>query len=94
MIEVHDPVRILFIVEHFPEVVLQTIQRAPETYEWFVNDWVKLTVINPETHELFVFADGEFVHYEPLEGKVAAIEDVAPLVESHQENIPVHLLTV
>jgi uncharacterized protein YbcC (UPF0753/DUF2309 family) len=41
MTEVHDPVRLLLIVEHFPEVVLKTIQRAPETYQWFINDWVK-----------------------------------------------------
>jgi uncharacterized protein YbcC (UPF0753/DUF2309 family) len=50
MIEVHDPVRLLLIVEHFPEVVLNTIQSVPEMYEWYNNDWVHLITINPETN--------------------------------------------
>ncbi|HTE09316.1 MAG TPA: DUF2309 domain-containing protein, partial [Chitinophagaceae bacterium] len=40
MIEVHDPVRLLIIVEHFPDTVLKTIQSVPEMYEWFINEWV------------------------------------------------------
>ncbi len=38
MIEVHDPIRLMVIVEHFPEIVLKAIQVTPETYEWFVNE--------------------------------------------------------
>jgi uncharacterized protein YbcC (UPF0753/DUF2309 family) len=64
MTEVHDPVRLLLIVEHFPEVVLKTIQKAEETYEWFINDWVKLVSIHPETKELQVFEGGYFRPYE------------------------------
>lgn len=93
MIEVHDPVRILFIVEHFPDVVLKTIQRTPETYEWFINDWVKLVAVHPETRELFLFDKGQFMAYQPLTSKVDAVKDLAPLVETHEDNIPVHLLT-
>jgi uncharacterized protein len=62
MIEVHDPIRMLFIVEHFPAVVLETIKKAPETYEWFINEWVHLVVVNPETRELYSFKDGKFTH--------------------------------
>jgi hypothetical protein len=64
MIEIHDPVRLLIIVEHNPEVVLNTIQRAQETYEWFVNNWVNLIVIQPETRELLVYKDRNFVPYQ------------------------------
>jgi len=58
MIEVHDPVRLLIIIEHFPEIVLQTIQKAQDTYEWFINEWVHLVAVNPETKELSSFKDG------------------------------------
>ncbi len=60
MIEVHDPVRLMIIVEHFPEVVLKVIQSAPEMYEWFINEWVNLTVIHPDTREFHVFKNGSF----------------------------------
>jgi uncharacterized protein YbcC (UPF0753/DUF2309 family) len=66
MPEVHDPLRLMVIVEHFPEVVLKTIQMSASTYEWFLNDWVKLTAVHPETKELWVFKDGEFVTYTAL----------------------------
>ena len=46
MIEVHDPVRLLIIIEHKPEIVFKTISTAPETYEWFINDWVHLVAID------------------------------------------------
>ena len=35
MIEVHDPIRLLVIAEHFPEKVLYAISKNPATYEWF-----------------------------------------------------------
>ncbi|TBH69780.1 YbcC family protein [Aquirufa antheringensis] len=92
MTEVHDPVRLLLIVEHFPEIVLKTIQKAEETYEWFINDWVKLVSINPETKELFVFEKGEFKPYEPLTKDIQEIDNLDELLASSQENFPVYLL--
>ncbi len=93
MIEVHDPVRLLIIVEHFPEVVLQTIQRAPETYEWFINEWVHLVAINPETQELSSFKDGAFTTYHPLNQKIEKVSDVTPLLETHEDNLPVYVIS-
>ncbi len=92
MTEVHDPVRLLLIVEHFPEVVLKTIQKAAETYEWFINDWVKLVAIHPETRALFVFEHGSFNPYEPLVKSLEVIKNVESVIESNQENFPVYLL--
>lgn len=89
MIEVHDPVRILFIVEHYPEVVLHTIRQNPATYEWFANDWVKLAVKYPEKEEVLVFENAEFVPYNPLQQVLEEVKDVMPIIESHQDNIPV-----
>ncbi len=92
MIEVHDPVRLLIVVEHFPEVVLQTIKKSPETYEWFINEWVHLVVINPETLELFRFKEGDFVNYKTMRDHIDKIDDIATLLETHTDNIPVHIL--
>ncbi len=92
MIEVHDPVRLLVIVEHFPEIVLKTIQSVDAMYEWFINEWVHLVAINPETKELSVFRDGKFRPYQPLKKSVAAVPDMTPIIESQSENIPVYLI--
>jgi uncharacterized protein YbcC (UPF0753/DUF2309 family) len=102
MIEVHDPVRLMIIVEHFPEVVLKVIQSVSEMYEWFINEWVHLSVINPETDELFYFKEGQFVSYKPMANQIRFFKDVHTLLEdakemetshiSHatQENLPIY----
>jgi len=92
MIEVHDPVRLLVIVEHFPEVVLETIQKLPEMYEWFINEWVNLVAVNPETRALSVFKEGTFVDYKLVQQKVETISDTTFLIESSPDNLPVYAL--
>jgi len=90
MIEAHDPVRLLCIVEHFPEVVLKTLQRSPETYEWFINEWINLVVIDPETRKYYLFKDGAFSLYEPLQKGVKEIDDLARFIEKESENLPIY----
>jgi len=104
MIEVHDPVRLLIIVEHFPEVVLKTIQAVPEMYEWFINDWVHLVAIDPETNKFYSFKDGGFTEYTPITNEIKVVENFNAFMESAmemetnyivdatQENLPVYRL--
>ena len=104
MIEVHDPVRLLVIVEHYPEVVLKTIQAAPEMFEWYKNEWVHIAALHPETNEIYYFKDGRFSRYEPLTKELSKIRDMKTFVESAKEletnyivdatreNLPVHEL--
>ncbi|TND08693.1 MAG: hypothetical protein FD123_1909 [Bacteroidetes bacterium] len=104
MIEVHDPVRLLIIVEHFPDVVLKTIQSVPEMYAWFINEWLHLVVVHPETRQYAYFKNGGYVDYVPLAREIDSVKDVHALFESAkemesahivhatQENLPVYLL--
>lgn len=92
MIEVHDPVRLLMVVEHAPDVVLSTIQRDAATYEWFANGWVHLATVHPETREVFVFGDGAFRPYVSVTQELERVSDLTPLIESHEENMPVMVI--
>lgn len=67
----HDPLRMLFIVEHFPETVLDTLRNL-DAYDLLKNEWVKLVAITPRTNEPFVFKDGRMVPYKS-ELKILAI---------------------
>ena len=103
MIEVHDPIRLLIIVEHFSDVILHSIQSTDDMYEWFINEWVHLIAVHPITNELTYFKNGTFVPYQPLAKKINFYKDVHSLVESaiemetnhiaHAtlENLPVYL---
>lgn len=94
MIEVHDPIRLMVIVEHFPDVVLSTIQANSATYEWFLNDWVRLCAVHPVSRELFIFSEGHFMAYEPVHETPPLVNDIASVIIGEHENIPVYLLNV
>jgi uncharacterized protein YbcC (UPF0753/DUF2309 family) len=104
MIEVHDPIRLLIIVEHFSEVVLKTIQSTPEMYEWYINEWVHLMVIDPRDGEYYYFKNGRFEKYCESEHNLSSVGnfekfvdgalkmETNEIVDATQENLPVHLL--
>lgn len=93
MIEVHSPMRLLVIVEHFPGVVLKTIQMNPATYEWFLNSWVNLVAFHPEEKQFYQFANGVFVRYDFPQEQLMHIDDAMKFVTNESENLPVVELT-
>jgi uncharacterized protein YbcC (UPF0753/DUF2309 family) len=93
MIELHDPLRILVIAEHFPEKVTYAITKNPSTYEWFKNDWVKLIAIHPQTKEVFEFKNEAFVSYKTVQEHVNLIDNELDLALTTKENLPVGILT-
>lgn len=92
MIEVHDPIRLLTVVEHNPEVVLEVIKRNPMTYEWFKNEWIVLVVYDPLKQIFLKFQDEMFVPYVPLQLETPkASLDLNNLI--HQaENQPIQII--
>lgn len=92
MIEVHDPIRLLMVVEQLPEVVLATIQRVNATYQWFVNEWIHLVVVHPETKAIHRFRDGRFVPYEPLHGTIPRVTESMDVLLGSLENMPVTII--
>ena len=91
MIEVHDPLRLMVIVEHFPEVVLKTMQINPATYEWFINEWVRIVVLHPTEKSAYLFVKGAFFPYEGLRHSLNQIDDdtLLDLLKIEHENLPV-----
>jgi uncharacterized protein len=92
MIEVHDPVRLLIVVEHFPEIVNHAITKNPATYEWFKNQWVKLVVVHPVNRTIYRFENEKFVLYRPVIESIQKIEDELFFAEQSIENLPVFIL--
>jgi uncharacterized protein YbcC (UPF0753/DUF2309 family) len=106
MIEVHDPVRLMVIVEHKPEIVLKAIQSSPEVFEWYKNEWVHIVALHPEEKQFYYFKNGTFSKYEPvtasseiktIHNMVQFIEGAKEMETNHivhatEENLPVYLL--
>jgi uncharacterized protein YbcC (UPF0753/DUF2309 family) len=104
MVEVHDPVRLLMVVEHYPEVINKTIESNPDLYEWFSNEWIHLVALHPDEKKLYVFEAGTFVPYVPLTKKLPVMHDLSRtfettmkmktnhILDATQENLPVHII--
>lgn len=92
MIEVHDPVRLLMVIEHFPEVVLKAMQSSPATYNWFINEWIQLVVVDPVTERFHYFSNGGFTGYDPSIKTIGHVSDIIPIIESNEDNLPVYII--
>lgn len=106
MIEVHDPVRLLVIVEHRPEIVLKAIQSSPEVFEWYSNEWVHIAALHPEEKQFYYFSNGAFEPYHPITpaSGIKTIHNMEEFIEearemetneivhATEENLPVYLL--
>lgn len=103
MIENHDPVRLLLMIEHKPEIIMKVIKNSPGMYDWFEKEWIHLVAISPEDNELYHFDKGEFRLYQATWDKPNHSSDLLKLfkdgpemetnhiLDATKENIPVHL---
>ena len=60
MVELHEPMRLLLVVEATPEALLAIAARQPEVRELVVNEWVQLVSIDPATGNMQRFHNGAF----------------------------------
>jgi uncharacterized protein YbcC (UPF0753/DUF2309 family) len=65
MVEIHEPVRSLFIIETTPESMRRIIERNEAIGRMCKNEWVQLVVLHPESHSLHVYREGDFRLYQP-----------------------------
>jgi uncharacterized protein YbcC (UPF0753/DUF2309 family) len=96
MVEIHEPVRILFIIEQDPNVVLQVIENTPALHDWIDNEWVKISVIDPLTKKTKTlknrqWMDMVFSSERPIKQQNISIKDViakrAPIMRTKEEAV-------
>ena len=74
MVEIHEPMRLLLIVDATPEALLTVAGRQPEVAELVVNEWIQLVSVHPETGAMAVFEGGQFVPYVPAPVLLPVVE--------------------
>ena len=92
MVEVHDPLRLLMIVEQKPELVLEVVKRSATVYEWVKNGWINLAVIDPESKKVYRFKKGELISYHMQQTEIEVAHELEALFESSSTNLPVYQL--
>lgn len=65
MIEIHEPMRCLFVIETTPEIMNRIMEVNSTIGRLCRNDWVQLAVMSPETGDVQLYRDGRFEPYVP-----------------------------
>lgn len=73
MIEIHEPVRILFVIETSPEAMLSIMARHPVIDRLVRNEWVQLAVLHPDPASVLVYRNGRFEPHEIESNELPAV---------------------
>lgn len=65
MVELHEPMRLLLVVEATPDALLAVAGRQAEVAELVTREWIQLVSVDPVTGAMQRFADGAFHPYDP-----------------------------
>jgi len=63
MVEIHEPVRLLVVIDATPEAILAAAAQVPAVARLAGNRWIQLVSWHPVSGELAVFRDGRFEPY-------------------------------
>lgn len=74
MVELHEPMRLLLVVEAPPEALLTVAGRQAEVAELVVNGWIQLVSLHPQTGAIAVFEGGRFAPYQPTPTLLPVVE--------------------
>ena len=65
MVEIHEPLRLLFVIETTPQRMLRIMAQNEGIGRLCRNGWVQLALLDPDSNQIQIFRQGEFVPYEP-----------------------------
>ncbi len=65
MVEIHEPVRLLFVLETPFERLPKIFEKVPYLEKLTRNGWIQLAALAPDSDRIVVFQQGEFRPYQP-----------------------------
>ncbi len=74
MVEIHEPVRILFVIETTKQQMLGIMKDNPTIDILVRNEWLQLAILDPDSAEISVFHKGEFQRYNPETTQLPQVE--------------------
>lgn len=94
MIEVHEPARLLIVVDQTCEILDKTIAKLGPLKEWLDNEWVRFVSCHPDSRELSLYSVNGWEAIElPDSGEVPNATHSEKIIVGQTKTIPVHQLT-
>jgi uncharacterized protein YbcC (UPF0753/DUF2309 family) len=73
-VEIHEPLRLLLVIESKPEPLLRTMERNPLVAKILINGWMQLALLDHDSSEILLFSEGNFVPYVPQVSELPKVE--------------------
>jgi uncharacterized protein YbcC (UPF0753/DUF2309 family) len=77
-VEIHEPMRLLIVVETTPERMMQILNRNPTIDELVKNEWVQLALLDPDSPQIRIYNRGVF---EPVHSHATELPQVSSSVD-------------
>lgn len=75
MVEIHEPLRLLLVVEAAAEVITGVLERQPSLRELVHNGWVRLACLSPQSGDISLFSPGRgFSPWSPTHERLPEVE--------------------
>jgi uncharacterized protein YbcC (UPF0753/DUF2309 family) len=93
MIEVHEPARLLIVVEQSRDIIDKVLEKIDDLREWLDNDWIRFACFEPSNHAIYFYSRKDWLNVN-LTGVMptpeAACSEAA--FTGQTQTVPVHLL--
>jgi len=92
MVEIHDPLRLMTVIEQKPEVVLHVLNNNKDVKQWYANGWMNLAVLDPETGKFLNYKDEEFKPLQMDLNPINSTDSIEKMYLNSRENLPVSFI--
>jgi hypothetical protein len=87
-VEIHEPVRLLTVVEASPDRLLDIASAVPAVGRLVTQGWVTLASLDPESGLIRVFEDGQFRPWRGSTGRLATAPSSGAWYRGHRGALP------
>lgn len=93
MVEIHEPMRLLLVVEATPEHLVKIVETRPVVATLVLNRWIQVASMDPATGAIHVFEGGRFVPYSPATHELAVADSSPEWYRGQREHLPCALIS-
>jgi len=92
VIEIHEAVRILFVLESTPEGITKVLDRSTQLANICYNGWIRMALLDPASKKMWILQGKDFIPYEPTRTQVPMALSSLKWYAGHREDLDFALL--
>lgn len=87
-LDIHEPVRLLFIIESLPEQLIAIVDSNPTLTRIFHNQWSHFAILDPDSNAIHRFTKDGFVRYESHNATLPVAECSSDWYRGNRDHLP------